>query len=331
MTFIKRRWPDLLIATLVVLLLFGFGTLLLGNNRSAPTATTEPTPETTTTEPTTTTATAPTTTPDTATGSDSTAAPSSTPEEQGTIPTAPVTDLPTIPAQPVTPDTTPTPPATTDETATATPEETPTPGTTSVTPRDGGAVATSDSRTPTRNDYRISLGTYANADDARAKLSGVTALGYTVYPIDIGSGVVAQVGPFADADRAQEALADIQRAAPGALVYRPRNAPATAPTENTGTTATTPSTPTPPEAATPAPETTPASPNTPVYLQVGAFNSVERAQTLVQQLRDLGYAPTVNAPAGGKVTVLVGPYTSGPLERTETRLGENGIEHFRVR
>ncbi|MFC6659408.1 SPOR domain-containing protein [Deinococcus multiflagellatus] len=73
------------------------------------------------------------------------------------------------------------------------------------------------------------------------------------------------------------------------------------------------------------------APDGPTYLQVGAFDRVESAQNLVQQLRDLGYAPTVNAPEGRKVTVLVGPYTGDALQRTEGRLSANGLDHFRVR
>ena len=58
---------------------------------------------------------------------------------------------------------------------------------------------------------------------------------------------------------------------------------------------------------------------------------MDSAQKLVQTLRDLGYNPTVNAPDGKKVTVLVGPYTGDAVTRTETRLSENGLDHFRVR
>ncbi|MFC6800424.1 SPOR domain-containing protein [Deinococcus caeni] len=59
---------------------------------------------------------------------------------------------------------------------------------------------------------------------------------------------------------------------------------------------------------------------------------MESAQNLVQQLRDLGYAPTVNAPEGRKVTVLVGPYENpDALTRTEARLATNGLDSFRVR
>ena len=74
-----------------------------------------------------------------------------------------------------------------------------------------------------------------------------------------------------------------------------------------------------------------AAPDGPVYLQVGAYNTVDAAQATVSKMRDLGYDPTVNAPAGRKVTVLVGPFHGDALLRTERRLDANGQDHFRVR
>ncbi len=181
---------------------------------------------------------------------------------------------------------------------------------------------------PLRSDYRISLGTFGSVGTAQSRTAPVSTLGYTVYPIDLGSQVVAQVGPFADEASARQALADIQRAYPGALLYPPR-ASATGgsgSTEGAGN-------PSSPAAATPAPATSaaPAAPSGPIYLQVGAFDRVESAQKLVDQLRDLGYVPTVNAPEGRKVTVAVGPYTGDALTRTEQRLDDNNLDHFRVR
>lgn len=210
------------------------------------------------------------------------------------------------------------------------------PAVVTAAPRAGGAVATSAQRTPLRSDYRISLGSFSTARTVSTQTAGVRGLGYTVYPINLGDSYVAQVGPFADEASAQQALADIQRVYPGALLYRPRNAAAST---TTPATATAPSAaPAPAQAAAPAaPQaSTPAAPapvtaNTPTYLQVGAFDRMESAQNLVQQLRDLGYDPNVNAPEGRKVTVSVGPYTGDALTRTEARLDENGLDHFRVR
>jgi cell division septation protein DedD len=205
----------------------------------------------------------------------------------------------------------------------------------SALPRAGGAVATSEPRTPLRSDYRVSLGTFGSEGAAQGAAQGVRALGYTVYPIDLGAQVVAQVGPFADEASARQALADIQRAYPGAVLYPPRGRNLTGGSQS-GAAETAPSPAAPaepaaavePEAASPP---APAIPSAPVYLQIGAFDRVESAQNLVGQLREQGYAPTVNAPEGSKVTVLIGPFSGEALTTTEEKLDANGFDHFRVR
>ncbi|THF88783.1 SPOR domain-containing protein [Deinococcus sp. KSM4-11] len=305
-----RRWPDLLIGLLVALLLVGFGLLLFRpENRAATGAVTPTTPATT----------------DTGTPSiPSAPAPSATTPDTSTVPsTSATTEPPTIAAAPVeaTQPVTTTPAATPDSTTPSTTATTATPATT-TTPRSGGAVAASERRVPLRSDYRITLGTFSSTQAATTGTAPVSVLGYTVYPIDLGSQVVAQVGPYADEATARQALADIQRAYPGALLYPPRNKSLSQSTPSGTQTAT------PTASATP---TAPAVPSGPTYLQVGAFDRVASAQKLVQQLRDLGYSPTVNAPDGKKVTVLVGPYSGDAVTRTESRLSASGLDHFRVR
>ncbi len=355
-----RRWPDLMVGTLVVLLLGGFGTLLVRPQPSTPVSPGSPSGETGSVPaipgaP----GTVTTGTPDTQSQE---AAPVQTPAtdtaatgqtEAGQTGAAPSTETqpteaPVIEAAPIgAPDPTLNP-ATSTPTGTTEPAAPTDPATTGAetsapAARTGGAVPTSEQRTPLRSDYRITLGTFSSVNAAQTAAQGVSALGYTVYPIDLGGPVVAQVGPFADEDSAREALADVQRAYPGAVLYPPRNRslssaaqtgqpqaaepqPAQSQPEQPQTTpATTPAT--SPAAQAPAAATT----SEPTYLQVGAFDRLESAQNLVQQLRDLGYNPTVNAPAGKKVTVLVGPYTGEPLTRTEARLGQNGLQSFRVR
>ncbi|WP_418514413.1 SPOR domain-containing protein [Deinococcus sp. RM] len=350
-----RRWPDLMIGALVLLLLGGFGTLLLrpqpGTQGSAPATETGPTtdsaipgapgsdtagregtvgtapitpPATTTTGAPSTTGTPPTATSAPETGTTGTGTPETDTVEAPVIAAAPIgTPDPALTGAAQTPDPTDpdAAPAMDDAAGTAPTDAAP-------AARTGGAVPTSEQRTPLRSDYRITLGTFSSGAAAQQAAQGVSALGYTVYPIDVAAGVVAQVGPFADETTAREALADVQRAYPGAVLYPPRNRSLSTPSTPAATTeATTDTAQTAPaEPATPAP-----APTTPTYLQVGAFDRLESAQNLVQQLRDLGYNPTVNAPSGKKVTVLVGPYTGDPLTRTETRLQENGLDSFRVR
>lgn len=339
-----RRWPDLLIGLLVLLLLGGFGTLLLRGNPQTTPATGTPTTETAGEAsipgaPGTTETGGITTAPITAAPStDTPAAPTGEPAPQDSA----VTDAPIIEAAPIgTPDpaitgdtdpATTTDPDTADATTADATDEADTDPAGGPAPRPEGAVATSETRVPLRSDYRITLGTFSSAAAAQTAAAPVHGIGYTVYPIDVGAQVVAQVGPFADEQSARQALADVQRAYPGAVLYPPRNQPAAA----TPTTATPAPTSTPQATSTdpaPAPAASaPAAPSGPTYLQVGAFDRVESAQNLVQQLRDLGYNPTVNAPEGRKVTVLVGPYENpDALTRTETRLATNGLDSFRVR
>ncbi|BDP41089.1 hypothetical protein DAETH_10580 [Deinococcus aetherius] len=401
-----RRWPDLLIGLLVLLLLGGFAFLLVGQRpepvAQTPTPTTppatEPTPEpitiptapgTEATEGTTATVTPP----DSSSGTGDAAPPTATetPTEQPTPSTstppaaattdtggasgqdngdntAGTTEIPVVPAAPIeeAPSaSTTTPDAEGSETTTS--PSTTTPPDTTTPPRAAAPVATSEQRTPLRSDYRVSLGSFATRRTAERLTQGVSDLGYTVYPIDLGDQVVAQIGPFEDEANARRALADIRRAYPGAVLYPPRGrslkgdtteispppapTPATPDTNRPSTSAPTsaapaPATesPAPPEAVpapaptTPTPPTStepkasaPAAPSGPVYLQLGAFDQVESAQGLVSRLRNEGYAPTVNAPDGRKVTVLVGPFSGSALTNAETNLAASGHDFFRVR
>lgn len=344
MNVVKRRWPDLLIGLLVLLLLGGFAALLLGKgNGTTGTQTTAPTtpaatpPSTPAPSQSTPATTPPATTPPAAT---------STPPASAPTPPAAGTDagIPTIEAAPVTGNdqdqagTVATPPA--DATTPATPQTTtqaPVPAASgAVASRTGGAVAVSEARTPTRNDYRVSLGKFGDNAAQAAATAGVSGLGYVVHPIPVVNGVVAQVGPFASREQATLALADIQRAFPGALLYPPRNAAASvSPSASTPAANTTA-----PAAATrtdtsPAPQATPAptaaAPSGPVYLQVGAFNSSAAAQTAVARVRSLGLEPSVNAPAGKLVTVVVGPFQGQALVSAEAKLQAGGLDSFRVR
>lgn len=332
---VKRRWPDLLIGLLVLLLLGGFAALLLGRgtgsqnagNQAAPVQQAGQTPVTQTPS---------TQMPTTQTPQAGTPAAGTQTGSQAAIPTIPAASVPNAgTAQPGV-----NPPATVAPDQTQTPVTTPpAPTATDPAPLAGGAVAPSEVRTPTRNDYRISLGSYASSAAVRDATAGVGKLGYTVYPIDVASGTVAQVGPFASREAAVQALADIQRALPGALLYSPRNAPAgdtgvtstQAPTIQAPTTqAPTTQAPTSQTDASPSPTVTPAA-SGPVYLQVGAYNSTAAAQTTVSRVRDLGLEPSVNAPAGKLVTVLVGPFQGQALAAAEAKLQASGISSFRVR
>lgn len=222
-----------------------------------------------------------------------------------------------------------------------------------VEPRAGGAVATSERRTPLRTDYRVMLGTFADRARLQAATAEVSALGYTVYPIDVGSQFVAQVGPFADEETAREAVADIRRVYARAEVYAPRRPapppePEPEPEPETALPEAEPSAPAEepaPEpveeiqASAPEPEPVPepepepqaTAPSGETYLQVGAFNRLEGAQNFVEQLREQGFSPLVNAPEEGKVTVFLGPFTGDDLLAMERQLSDAGLDYFRFR
>lgn len=246
-----------------------------------------------------------------------------TPTPQTPAAQAPATQPPATPAPEPAAPAEPAP-ATTPEPATPTEPAAPAPGT--------PAVAPSAQRTPLRSDYRVMLGTFGSEAALRSATAGVSALGYTVYAMDLGNQFVAQVGPFADEASGQQAAADIRRAYARAELYPPRGqtlrnpAPAAA--------AEAPATPEPASEPAPTPAETPTAapaPAGPVYVQVGAFNNVEGAQRFVEQLRAQGFSPSVNAPETGKVTVLLGPLTGSDLTSTEGRLDAAGLDHFRLR
>ncbi|MFC6591460.1 SPOR domain-containing protein [Deinococcus lacus] len=412
----RKRWPDILIALLALALLGGFAYLLLAPKAPEPTVQTQTTVQTPIpTAPGTVTATPPAT-PETSVQEGTEAAPVATPEESPSeAAQAPASEESNTSAQPV-PE--PEPQAPVSSTVAEAPAavieapqpapveapeppspQTPPPADVAALPTQpasGSAVAASAARAPTRSEYRISLGGFGSSARALSSTQAVASLGYTVYPIDLGDQVVAQVGPFATAAEAQRALADIQRVYSRAALFAPRPGATqnsdSADTSDTGaaqpsSTQPTSTRPAPPRAApaaaatpsraaqpatrtpapapaaaqapaqarqparasappaaaaptSPAPSPAPseasqpapkAAPSGPVYLQVGAFEQPEGAQKLVAQLRDEGFSPTVDAPEGERVTVLIGPFSGEAVTAAESQLDASGYDHFRIR
>ena len=362
MRLLGRRLPDVLIGVLIVVLALGLGSLLLTQrNRAAVTSAPD---QPTTTQPTTTQppaaipaapgntdtgvtdttlnppAAQPTTIQPTTTQPTATPPAATTPAQPSTTPTgtvqAPSTQTPTNtpPDTTVSPVTAPntTAPGTLlpDASQAASGQTASSDAAQTAPPRSGGAVATSANRTPLRSDYRISLGTFGSVAEATTRTAAVKALGYTVYPIDLGTQVVAQVGPFTDSATANAALSDIRRAYGGAVLYAPRGSAAPGTPASSASTASGSSPAASSQNIPAAPASAPA-PAGPVYLQVGAFDRQESAQKMVGMLGDLGFSPTVQAPEGKKVTVLIGPFTGPALTSAESKLSDNGLDHFRVR
>ena len=261
MKLIGRRLPDLMIGILIVVLALGLGSLLLTQrNRTAqapslPPAASEPATDIPAAPGTADTAPSAALPPATAITPPASGNPATTADPATTVPSAVPTPTGPTPTGSVAAPTTPQPDTSAPPVTTTAPSSTP-PGTSSgaaaTPPRSGGAVATSERRTPLKRDYRISLGTFGSVAEASASTAAVQALGYTVYPIDLGSQVVAQVGPFADSAAANAALSDISRAYGSAMVYAPRQSA-------TGSASRAPA----PVAPAPAPASSSAAPGTP--------------------------------------------------------------------
>lgn len=356
----RNKLPDIMIGLVTLVLLGGFGFLLFSNRETPEQATTPPSPPrvasipkppATVSEPVSKSVTAPITSSNAAqdvapTTSDqhmtssvdkdrspSDLAPtqaSSVPAQAGSIP--PVPEAPKV--APITPPVLPpvtTRPAqqegvTQAKTNTADNDDDENAIVTRHVPaRAGGAFPTSENRMPLRTDYRISLGTFSTQKTVDTQTAVVRALGYTVHPVPIRDGFVAQVGPFDDEASARRALGDIHRAFPSALLYLPRDsAKKKAETEEKSTSEKKSEQPSEKKTARKAPKA-------PHYLQVGAFDRPESAKRLVSMLRDAGFAPTVSSPPDGKTTVMVGPYSGDALLRAEDRLDRAGMDYFRIR
>ncbi len=330
MTFFRRHWPDLVISLLIVALLGGFAFVLLGDQTRSGGAASGVTP------------------PNPVQNSTVQSAPQSqagAPSGADTASEAPSDQLPTIAGQgdgsPVV--VTPSVGASGQEAAGAapTPADSMSAKSAQASPTSTNPVPTSRADTPTRADYRLSAGVFADEAAALAATRAIADEGYTVHIIPIASGVVAQVGPFADRDTATKARDDIQRVFPSMVLYAPVGEPATdKPNADTLTSDSATSDAGDSDAAKPgaapasqdAAQQSAAQPATPdSYLQVGAFARQDNAAPLVEKLRAEGFSPTVNAPPGQQVRVLVGPFGPGEIGNAEGKLSGMGLEHFRVR
>ena len=250
-------------------------------------------------------------------------APPTTGSDVAVTPTGPVQVPVQTPAQeaqgdPVVVEPTPASPAQTGPAQTDAVQPPAQPSPDQPSPDQTGPVPTSSADTPTRADYRLSVGTFASEAGARAATRAIAGRGYTVHVIPIPGGVVAQIGPFANRETAAKALDDVRRVFSNVALYAPVTKASPPNTQKTE----------PQNGATPvsSPAAAPAS-----YLQVGAFSRERSAAPLVEQLRAEGFSPTVNAPPGKKVRVLVGPYGPSRIERAERKLSGMGLDHFRVR
>lgn len=213
-----------------------------------------------------------------------------------------------------------------------TPTETATTPATSATPEPSSAEPTS---TATSGLVYLQVGAFSGLDGAQKLITQLRDLGYvpTVNTLDNGR-VNVLVGPYTDANNGAIERTENRLDSNSIKHFQVRRSARIAnslDSASLGDTSSSPQTNTP---VAPAQEVIATPATGEVFLQVGAFDSMESAQKMITELRGLGYVPTVNAPEGRKITIYVGPYkdeTNGALGRTEARLDKNGIDHFQVR
>ena len=147
----------------------------------------------------------------------------------------------------------------------------------------------------------------------------IKGLGYPtyVYPSKDDNYVVL-IGPFVNRGDADTAVSQIQPVHQNLFVYAPQNPPA----ENSATA------PSPPSATTSAQTAS----SGPVYLQVGAYKRADSAVPAIDQLRTLGFNPSLRTDTNGMVRVVVGPFAAGDLPSAQAKLqGAGYTDAFQIR
>jgi cell division protein FtsN len=180
--------------------------------------------------------------------------------------------------------------------------------------------------------YRVSVGAFANAENAQRQLAAFQAAGYPVFIGTQGDLSIVLVGPY---DTEEEARAVAARIAgsdlgvPDPTVYRLQaddSAPAASPSSDAqpapaaGQSAS--STPAASQAS-----AAPAAGSSSRYLQVGAYASRDSSLPQRQRLEAMGFVVTDRV-ENGLVKLLVGPFDASELASAQTRLESAGIESF---
>ncbi|GGJ30472.1 SPOR domain-containing protein [Deinococcus roseus] len=181
------------------------------------------------------------------------------------------------------------------------------------------AVRVITGRSPTKQDYRISAGLYQTEAQANTIADKIKALGYPsyVFPSKDDTYVVL-IGPFVNRNDADVAVGQIQAAHQNLFVYAPQNPTANAETGTTNSTSTAASSAT--------------TPSGPMYVQVGAYKRADSAVPAIDQLRSLGFAPTLRTDPNGMVRVVVGPFSGSDLQSAQAKLKEAGYaDAFQIR
>lgn len=188
--------------------------------------------------------------------------------------------------------------------------------------------------------YRVSVGAFANADNARRQLEAFQAAGFPAFIGTQGNLNIVLVGPYDTEDEARSVAARISAnsslGVPDPTVYRLQDDEAAsqpAPAAQQGAQAATPAAQPAaqsPSAQTPAaePEAAAATPSAATrYLQVGAYGSRDSAQPQRDRLEAMGFVVTDRV-ENGLVKLLVGPFDASELASAQARLQSAGIESF---
>lgn len=175
---------------------------------------------------------------------------------------------------------------------------------------------------PSKSDYRISAGLYSSESAAQVVADKIETLGYPTYVLPSQNDTwVVLTGPFANRRDADLASGEIGRIHENLFVYAPsRSKDAVTPAE--------------PESGTPTQvtETQVPTPSTgSVSLQVGAYRNEASAEVFADQLRQEGYAVSLQTTSNGLIRVLVGPFSESNTAEMQSKLQTQGHDSFVVR
>ncbi|MFN8508992.1 MAG: SPOR domain-containing protein [Deinococcaceae bacterium] len=323
MSWMRRNWPDVLIVVFILVLVAGFGIVLTQGTLVFEVGRVKRQPETVAETP------KPTVRPQV---EPSIPKVPTSPEQSETKPTETesVPEIPSVPLDKPTPKTSPVP----TEKAESTSESVSKPNreTSEITrapkqPEEAAPVTAPSTRVtvarvgiPSKSDYRISAGLYSSESAAQDVADKIETLGYPTYVLPSQNDTwVVLTGPFANRRDADLASGEIGRIHENLFVYAPsRSKDAVTPAE--------------PGTPTQVTETQVPTPSTgSVSLQVGAYRNEASAEVFADQLRQEGYAVSLQTTSNGLIRVLVGPVLESNTAEMQSKLQMQGHDSFVVR
>ncbi len=191
--------------------------------------------------------------------------------------------------------------------------------------------------------YRVSVGAFASREGAQNLTERYSGEGLPTFIASQGDLSLALVGPYATEEEANRVAQQIIEAGGEALVYsyEPDVEEATGDAASTSdATASQSDSTTQEDTAQASGEeiSTPTSTDTSTdtaqtsgtFLQAGAFGSSDSAQSRREQIEELGYATSEREATTGLVRLFVGPFGPNEIEEAQARLQTLGIDSFPV-